>query len=296
MREFLKLLPCLLPFAFAACSLFVAGTTEETNGLANDEDLMSSDSVEIPDIKDSVSSSQEGESISSSREIPKSSSSVSYFGFSSSIVGEPDSSSSVTIDPNEPTVMLSRYCHPFWNNEEDEYMTNMKMEASEDDGLSVSYEIYQPLGGGSTQRVANFGIEISVEGDGPDVFSEMKTWTSGACYMLTSDVPIVLKMGMSPEKEKELEYDVPQATLIGPNDVGNLVIRCLSWLDFEQRGTGPAITIEDAFFDYMTSLRFEVQLEDGKYNGSFEIYEIRKGGTGISANVDGTDVNLNDGE
>ena len=153
-----------------------------------------------------------------------------------------------------------------------------------------------PLGGSAGYGVSRFGIEIRVDGEGPDVFSEMKTWTGGACYMVTSEVPITLKMGVSPEKEKELKYDLPQATLIGPNDVGNLVIRCLSWLDFEQQGFGPAITIEEAFFDYMTSLRFEVPNDDFKYyKGSFEIHQIRAGGTGISANMDGMDITVDDG-
>ena len=191
--------------------------------------------------------------------------------------------------------MLSRYWAPYWSGAEGELEVDMHVDVDAEEGISVSYEVPMQLGGTSTNVPTGFGIEIRVDGEGPDVFSEMKTWTGGACYMLTSDVPIVLKIGMSPEKEKELEYDVPQATLIGPNEVGNMVIRCLSWTDFEQQGIGPSITIEEAFFDYMTSLRFELQPDSDDYKGSFEIYQIRKGGTGIDANMDGMNITLDDG-
>ena len=193
--------------------------------------------------------------------------------------------------------MMSRFWTPYRNDVADENQVKVEVEATEDEKLIVSYDARSVMGGvgGVSQKSAAFGIAIRVAGEGPDVFSEMKTWTGGACYMVTSDAPIILKMGMSPEKEKELEYDVPQATLIGPNDVGNLVIRCLSWLDFEQQGIGPEITIEEAFFDYMTELRFEVQPENDSQQGSFKIIEIRRGGTGISANTDGMDITVDDG-
>ena len=191
--------------------------------------------------------------------------------------------------------MHSRYWAPYWSKADDEACVNMDVQVDAEDGISVSYELAAPLGEVSGSKPTGFGIEIRVDGEGPDVFSEMKTWTGGVCFMLTSDVPIVLKMGMSPEKEKELEYDVPQATLIGPNDVGNLVMRCLSWTDFEQQGTGPSITIEEAFFDYMTALRFELQPDSDDYKGTFEIYQMRAGGTGINANTGGMDITINDG-
>ncbi len=151
------------------------------------------------------------------------------------------------------------------------------------------------LGAPDAGRSAEFGVAIRVAGEGSDVFSEMKTWTGGACYMLTSDAPIVLKMGMSPVKERELEYDLPQATLIKPEDVGNMVLRCLSWTEFEQQGFGPSITIEEAFFDYMTELRFEVQLDSGVYEGAFEIYQIRPGGSNVSTDIDGVNISVDDG-
>ncbi len=281
MADFLKFLPCLFLGFFVSCSLFVAGTTEETNALAGqDKEDLSSSSLEK-----TLSSSSLVQSLSSSS-APKSS--------SSSMVVAP-SSSDVPFEP--PSGLLqSRYWHPYWAKAEDEYMVNMRVDAEEGDELSISYQVSQPLGSGSSAHVSPFGIEVLVDGEGSDVFSEMKTWTGGACYMLTSEVPIILEMGMSPEKEKELEYDLPRATLIGTSDVGNMVIRCVSWTDFEQQGTGPAITIEEAFFDYMTSLRFVVQPDESTYEGSFEIYQIRKGGTGIDANIDGTEVNFKDGE
>lgn len=302
-----KFLLGILALLGLACSDKVAGTTEETNALANDESSSSSTPVK-PDTGTSqslsssssapvpASSSMMGgpsEQVYSSSSAPKSSSS-NVFSFSSSDIVVP--SSSAVVSDSASSVLQSRYWRPYWIKATDEYMVNMNVDTEEGDEISVSYEVSQPLGGGQSNLVSSFGIEVVVDGEGPDVFSEMKTWTGGACYMLTSDAPIVLEMGMSPEKEQELEYDLPRATLIGPNDVGNMVIRCVSWLDFEQQGTGPAISIEEAFFDYMTSLRFIVQLDDRKYKGSFEIYQIRRGGTGIDANIDGTEINVKDGE
>ena len=284
MINFLKCVPCFFLGFFVSCSLFVAGTTEETNALAGQDkdDLLSSS------LEEAVSSSSQVQSLSSSEIMVVLPSSSSEYGFS-------DTVPHVT-DP-EPNVMMARYWTPYWGDGSDENQVKVQVEATDEEELIVSYEVAPSMGGlgGVSQRSAVFGIAIRVAGDGPDVFSEMKTWTGGACYMVTSDAPITLKMGMSPEKERELEYDVPQATLIGPNDVGNLVIRCLSWLDFEQQGIGPEITIEEAFFDYMTELRFEVQPENDSQQGSFKIIEIRRGGTGISANTDGMDITVDDG-
>lgn len=260
MTECLKFLPCLLLLLFAACSTHVAGTTEETNALANDEGNLGKDSSETENLQPVVVDTSDV--------------------------------------PATDRVMYAAYWSPYWKGTTDEESVRVQIDSEEGGNLTVSYGVESSPFGGSVgaPTATTFGVAIRVAGEGPDVFSEMKTWTGGACYMLTSDVPITLKMGMSPEKEQELEYDLPQATLIGPGEVGNLVLRCLSWLDFEQQGFGPSITIEEAFFDYMTELRFEVQLEDGNNKGSFEIYEIRRGGTGISANVDGTDMTVEDGE
>lgn len=296
MNNLLKIMPCLFMAFFVSCSLFVAGTTEETNALAQEESSSSKTLSSSSDPSGNSATSQSSSSYvpvssfntSDSVDVPKSSGMVT-----------PASSSSYTwsysSSATEPSPMLSRYWAPYWSNAGDELEMNMHVDVDAEEGISVSYEVSMPLSGTPTDVPTGFGIEIRVDGEGPDVFSEMKTWTGGACYMLTSDVPIVLKIGMSPEKEKELEYDVPQATLIGPNEVGNMVIRCLSWTDFEQQGFGPEITIEEAFFDYMTSLRFELQPDSDDYKGSFEIYQIRKGGTGIDANADGMNITLDDG-
>ncbi len=253
MPECLKYLPSLLLFLFVACSTHVAGTTDENNGLAEN---------------DSSSSMQ------------------------SSSSGAPSSSSSG--EPSGQDIMDTPYWFPYWGAGSDERQLDVQIE-SEEDEMTISYRRLSMVGSPDTASKAVFGVAIRVAGEGPDVFSEMKTWTGGACFMATSDAPVILKMGMSPEKEQELEYDLPQATLIGPGEVGNMVIRCLSWTDYEQQGFGPSIAIEDAFFDYMTELRFEVQLDGSDSEGSFVIYQIRKGGTGISANMDGMDIVLNDG-
>ena len=260
MLECLKFLPSLLLFLFVACSTHVAGTTEEPNGLADN------------DSSSSAQSSGSGKSSSS---------------------GQPASSSSG--EASELGVMYAPYWHPYYSDGSDERMIDVQVAMNEDENIEVSYKRSAAVGTPDTARSTTFGVEIRVAGEGDDVFSEMKTWTGGVCYMLTSDVQITLKMGMSPEKEKELEYDLPQATLIGPGEVGNVVLRCVSWLDFEQQGFGPTITIEEAFFDYMTSLRFEMLLENGDDEGSFEIYQMRPGGTGISADMDGMDITVDDG-
>lgn len=258
-----------------ACTRDVAGTTEETNALAHDES----------------SSSLGGKSSSSYSELPSSSGSV---GISSGV----SDSSQVPSDSLNDNVLNGRYWNTFRKEDGVSDLVSVNMEVDEQDGVYVSYALAgSPYGGVvGASRKTTFGVSIKVDGSEENAYSDMKTWTSGACYMVTSDAPIILKMGMSPEKERELEYDLPQATLVGPGEVGNLVLRCLSWLDFEQQGFGPSITIEEAFFDYMTELRFELQIEGDNFEGSFKISQIRRGGTGISADVDGTEVHLNDGE
>lgn len=262
MLECLKYLPSLLLFLFVACSTHVAGTTEENNGLADNES------------SSSMQSSGSGVSSSSGH-------------------GQADTSSSG--DPQENSIMDLPYWLPYWGDSIDERQLDVQIERGEGDNMKISYRRLSMVGSPDAGSDAVFGVAIRVAGEGDDVFSEMKTWTGGACYMLTSDAPIILKIGMSPEKEKELEYDLPQATLIGPSDVGNMVLRCLSWPEFEQQGFGPEITIEEAFFDYMTELRFEVQLDSGDYGGSFEIYQIRPGGSTVSTDVDGVNVSVGDG-
>ncbi|OWV02038.1 hypothetical protein B7994_02160 [Fibrobacter sp. UWR2] len=258
-----------------ACTRDVAGTTEETNALAHDES----------------SSSLGGKSSSSYSELPSSSGSV---GISSGV----SDSSQVPSDSLNDNVLNGRYWNTFRKEDGVSDLVSVNMEVDEQEGVYVSYALAgSPYGGVvGASRKTTFGVSIKVDGSEENAYSDMKTWTSGACYMVTSDAPIILKMGMSPEKERELEYDLPQATLVGPGEVGNLVLRCLSWLDFEQQGFGPSITIEEAFFDYMTELRFELQIEGDNFEGSFKISQIRRGGTGISADVDGTEVHLNDGE
>ncbi|MBR4783630.1 MAG: hypothetical protein IK012_00020 [Fibrobacter sp.] len=270
MPDRLRLLFCLLPFLVASCTFFVAGTTEETNALA-----------------DNISSSSE---LSSETDV-KSSSSI-WQGIPDTTTYVPDSST--TLEPDEHNVMLARYWRPYYNSGVEENQLDVQIETDEDENIYVSYKMDSLTSESDQDSVAVFGVEIRVDEEGG--FSEIKTWTGGACYMVQSDVPLVLKMGMSPEKEKELEYDLPQATLVGPSDVGNLVIKCVSWRSFKQQGFGPTITIEEAFFDYMTTLRFEAQLENGNHEGSFKISEIRASGSGISADIDGTQVTVNEEE
>jgi len=304
MTDFLRQLLCLAPFVLASCSLFMAGTTEETNALASEDELISS-SMEIPvsssspvpqssSVPLSSSSGDVTQIVDSSGSLPLSSDTP--VPSSSGTVDPVSSSSSAKTDTASQKILQSRYWHQFCNEDPNVYV-NVNVDVDEGDEISVSYEIPMPLGGGSSTHpeMAGFGIAIRVAGDGPDVFSEMKTWTGGACYMVSSDAPVTLKIGMSPEKEAELEYDLPQATLIGPAEVGSMVIRCLSWLDFEQQGFGPEISIEDAFFNEMTELRFEVHPEEDDYKGELRIYQIRAGGSGISADTDGLDISVNDG-
>ena len=304
MREFLKFLPCLVPFLFTACSLFVAGTTEESNALAG---VAEEDAVILSSSSESTSSSlaQVVESssgiyfepvgaVSSSSEawivVPTSSP-------TDSLPLEPASSSGGFVkDSGDVAALQARYWYPYWNEGPDRSMVNMDVDTEEGDEVSVSFTVSMPLGGGSSPELAGFGVAIRVDGDDSTAFSEMKTWTSGVCFMMTSDAPITLKIGMSPEKEGELDYDLPQIELITAQSAGSLVINCKSWSEFKQRGTGAvAITGEEAFAQ-MTALKFEAHPTERTYKGTFEIYDIHAYGSGLNVNIDGTDVSINEGK
>lgn len=308
MREFLKFVPCLTPFLFTACSVFFAGTTEESNALAG---MTEEDVAGIPSSSSESSSSSLTQVVESSSGIyfepvgAVSSSSEAWTVVptsspTDSVPGDlpvlSSSSSAFVFDSLETAALQARYWYPYWNEGPDRSMVNMDVDTEEGDEVSVSFTVSMPLGGGSSPELAGFGVAIRVDGDDSTAFSEMKTWTSGVCFMMTSDAPITLKIGMSPEKEEELDYDLPQIELITAQSAGSLVINCKSWSEFKQRGTGAvAITGEEAFAQ-MTALKFEAHPTERTYKGTFEIYDIHAYGSGLNVNIDGTDVSINEGK
>jgi hypothetical protein len=305
MREFLKFVPCLMPFLFTACSVFFAGTTEESNALAG---MMEEDVAGIPSSSGESSSSTLTQVVESSSGIyfepvgAVSSSSEAWIVVptsspTDSLPLEPASSSGGFVkDSGDVAALQARYWYPYWNEGPDRSMVNMDVDTEEGDEVSVSFTVSMPLGGGSSPELAGFGVAIRVDGDDSTAFSEMKTWTSGVCFMMTSDAPITLKIGMSPEKEEELDYDLPQIELITAQSAGSLVINCKSWSEFKQRGTGAvAITGEEAFAQ-MTALKFEAHPTERTYKGTFEIYDIHAYGSGLNVNIDGMDVSINEGK
>ena len=133
-----KFLLGILALLGLACSDKVAGTTEETNALANDESSSSSTPVK-PDTGTSqslsssssapvpASSSMMGgpsEQVYSSSSAPKSSSS-NVFSFSSSDIVVPSSSAGVS--DSASSVLQSRYWRPYWIKATDEYMVKMNV-------------------------------------------------------------------------------------------------------------------------------------------------------------------------
>ena len=158
MINFLKCVPCLFLGFFVSCSLFVAGTTEETNALAGQDkdDLLSSSAIET-----SLSSSGPVQGISSSSAMIETPTSSAGTGVSDSVP--------YVTDP-EPNIMLARYWTPYRRNVSDTNQVKVQVEATDEEELIVSYEVAPSMGGlgGVSQRSAVFGIAIRVAGDGPE--------------------------------------------------------------------------------------------------------------------------------
>lgn len=195
------------------------------------------------------------------------------------------SSSSVPYDPPpEPIPPYSserhafgnpEYWYPYWIDHGVD-RASMEVESDERFGVTVSFEVPQHgaggWGGGFPSSPAPFGVAIRVEGDDSLVFAEMKTWTHGICFVLLADAPVSLKMGLSPEKERELMDNVPQVEVVSRAEAeqGDLVTDCKRWSEFRQRIPAMAeITGEDVF-EQMITLKFEVN--PVRYNQQGELY------------------------
>lgn len=102
-----------------------------------------------------------------------------------------------------------------------------------------------------------FGVAIRVSGE--NSYSDIRLW-NGICFVLSSDALLSVKIGLSDEREEELDYNLPRIELIDAYaaGAGNVVINCKGWNEFTQDSTlgSATITGEEAARE-MESLKFE---------------------------------------
>jgi len=292
MSDCLKFLICLFAISLCSCSPQVAGTTEENNGLAREE---TNSQAEI-----SSSSAQFVVAYSSSIliEIPVSSSgsvvdpSTGSSGYVDTLLsGSGEGIGLVDSGTTAKLAMHAPYWYPYWKDGQDEGFVDLDVETTEEESVNLTYTLDMPAGAWDPPMVGGFGLAIRVEGDDSTAFTRMKTWTQGVCMALWSVTPIVLKIGLSPEKERELGYDLPQIDLVTDSSAGsgNMIINCKSWSEFKQRGTGPVTISGTEAFAQMTSLKFEVVSGRG-LSGAFEIVDLYAYGSTIMVGAGDADL------
>jgi hypothetical protein len=127
------------------------------------------------------------------------------------------------------------------------------------------------------------GIAFDIAGpadywDGPAVAADASAM-GGLCIAYTSDFAASLELGLSDEKEAEVGYDIPFASLPKATSV---VVKDIPWSSFKQAGWGTGkITGEEAAA-MLKSVRFKIQGKDGM-TGSFNVMSVGALGGGCSA-------------
>ncbi|WP_407450122.1 hypothetical protein [Fibrobacter sp.] len=127
------------------------------------------------------------------------------------------------------------------------------------------------------------GIAFDIAGpadywDGPAVAADASAM-GGLCIAYTSDFAASLELGLSDEKEAEVGYDIPFASLPKATSV---VVKDIPWSSFKQAGWGAGkITGEEAAA-MLKSVRFKIQGKDGM-TGSFNVMSVGALGGGCSA-------------
>ena len=296
MNNFLKCLPCLFMAFFVSCSLFVAGTTEETNAIAGqDKEDLSSSSIEIslssstPASSSSQPGSQTADTVTTE---PTSSSSSMMFSFSSS-----------SAEPGGFGKMNAAYWYSFCMGTLCKDGASAELSGSTDEaeeghaeGVEVAFDVSSGwgIGGvGAPDEETYIGAAIRVVSeDGEPTFSEILNWTKGVCFVLSANAPVWLKIGLDPYKMWDMELNTPKIQLVAPGSasLGNLIVNCKSWDEFKQEEpiVGDTISGREAF-EQMESLIFEVMTSE-KDHGIIRIYDIFEYGLDYNMKVDGMDV------
>lgn len=127
------------------------------------------------------------------------------------------------------------------------------------------------------------GVAFDIAGStdswgGPAVAADASAM-GGLCIAYTSDFAASLELGLSDEKEAEVGYDIPFASLPKATSV---VVKDIPWSSFKQAGWGTGkITGEEAAA-MLKSVRFKIQGKDGM-TGSFNVMSVGALGGGCSA-------------
>lgn len=113
-------------------------------------------------------------------------------------------------------------------------------------------------------------LAFNVAGESAGVPQPADVWHEwfGLCVQYSSDYPIRVELGMGPEKDEALDYDLPWWNLPASKDV---VTECKQWNSFNE-GNRSGMTGDEAS-SKLVSVKFFIYGEDGK-TGSFNIIGV----------------------
>ena len=129
--------------------------------------------------------------------------------------------------------------------------------------LEQNYLTYNPFVG------VAFDVAGPVEWGEPAVTADASAM-GGICIVYSSDAMAALELGLSDDKEAELGYDIPFASL--PKSAGGTV-KDIPWSNFKQAGWGYGKISGEEAASMLKSVRFKIQGKDGS-TGAFNIMMI----------------------
>ena len=129
--------------------------------------------------------------------------------------------------------------------------------------LEQNYLTYNPFVG------VAFDVAGPVEWGEPAVTADASAM-GGICIVYSSDAMAALELGLSDDKEAELGYDIPFASL--PKST-SATTKDLPWSSFKQAGWGNGKISGEEAASMLKSVRFKIQGKDGS-TGAFNIMMI----------------------
>lgn len=137
-------------------------------------------------------------------------------------------------------------------------------------GLCGSYELSK----GTLDYDPFVGVGFNVAGedvDGSITAADASDW-GGICLSYASSHPVTVELGLTYEKEREYEWDLPIYTL-PKSTTGS--IKCIPWDNFKPMGWGSKTIRGEEASKQLASIRFKIQNRD-KSKGTFNFMSIGK--------------------
>ena len=105
--------------------------------------------------------------------------------------------------------------------------------------------------------------------------ADVTAW-GGVCVVYSSDVGVIIEMGLGDKGDSLLGYDMPSVTL--PKSSGTVTMKEVTWNKFQQAGWGKGtISGEDAATQ-LVALKFKFQARSGT-KGEFNIKSVGRYGS-----------------